>query len=104
MSGAKTAVSTNRATSTNPAIAPGFRIRRRHASLQSPLGASSSISRDSSCATDISAHSNARVDEGVGQVDNQVHEDEDDGDEEDPALEHGIVAILDRLGEPRPHA
>src|ERR671919_1872230 len=104
MSGAKIAVRTKIATSTNPTIAPGFRTRRCHASRQSPLGASSWISLLSSSATDTSAHPDARIEEGVRDVDEQVHEDEDDRNEEDSALENRVVAVLDRLREPRPHA
>ena len=36
----------------------------------------------------------------VGDVDEQVDEDEDERDEEDPALQHRVVASLDRLDEP----
>src|ERR687891_125368 len=104
MSGAKIAVNTKIATSAKPTIAPGFRTRRCQASRQSPLGASSWISLLSSSATDTSAHPDARVEEGVGDVDEQVHDDEDPRDEEDSALEDWVVAVLDRLREPRPHA
>jgi len=41
------------ATKMLPTIAPGFRISRCHASRQSPLGASSWISRDSSSTTEM---------------------------------------------------
>ena len=43
-----------------------------------------------------------RVDERVRDVDEQVDEHEDDRDEEDPALEHRVVAVEDRLDEPQP--
>src|SRR5262245_41024328 len=104
MSGAKIAVSTKAATRANPTIAPGLRTSRRQASLQRPLGLSSSTSLASSCATDTSAHPDPRVDERVRDVDEEVHEHEDDGDEEDAALEHRIVAGLDGTCEPAPHS
>src|ERR687895_173918 len=104
MGGAKIAVSTKIATSANPTIAPGLRTRRCQASRQSPLGASSWISLLSSSATYTSAHPDARVEEGVRDVDEQVHEHEDDRDEKDSALENRVVAVLDRLREPRAHA
>src|ERR687891_43562 len=99
MSGAKIAVNTKIATSAKPTIAPGFRTRRCQASRQSPLGASSWISLLSSSATDMSAHPDPRVEEGVRDVDEQVHDDEDD-----PALQDRIVTVLYRLREPRAHA
>src|SRR6187431_2763059 len=103
MSGANTAVRTNRATRANPTSAPGFRMRRYHASPQSPLGPSIWISLVSSSATDTSAHPDPRIEVRVRDVDDEVHEDEDEGHEEDPALEDGVVAVLDRACEPRPH-
>ena len=53
------------------------------------------LSATSISATDMllfPSEPDSRVDEAVGDVDEQVHEDDDDGDEEDAALDHGVVA------------
>src|SRR5262249_61411606 len=98
--GAKSATKTNSETSTNPITALGFRRSRRNASDQSPPWPSPSpsreISADSSSMIDIAllpSETNSRVDEPVRDVDEQIHEDDDDHDEEDAALDHRIVAI-----------
>ena len=44
-----------------------------------------------------------RVDEGVGDVDDQVDEDEDDRDEQNSALQDGVVPAPDRIDEPGAH-
>src|SRR5437868_6930171 len=102
--GASTAAATKQSTKKAPTIAPGFRISRRQASLQSPLGASSWISRASSSTTDTSAVPDPRVDDRVREVDDQVHDYEDEGEEQDPPLEHRIVAAEDRVSQPRAHS
>jgi hypothetical protein len=76
-----------------------LRRRRRHASFQRPLGASSSTSRAITSAVDISC-SDPRVDDRVGDVDQQVDEDEHHGHEQHAALQHGVVALLDGLRQP----
>src|SRR4029450_1961754 len=96
--GAKRAANTKTPTKTKPTIAPGFRISRCHASRQSPLGASSWISVASISATltsDLSRVPNPGVDERVGDVHDQVDENEDEGEEQDPALQHRVVSVED---------
>src|SRR3954464_5091288 len=103
MSGAKIAMKMNAPTNRKPICAPVFRRTRRHASRHRPLGWSKTSSADSSSATLIRASSRVPdpgVDHAVEQVDDEVHEHEDDREEEDAALEHGIVAVEDRLREP----
>src|SRR6476469_4088646 len=90
-SGAKIATKMKIATRTQPAIAPGLWRSRRNASDQSPPWLSSCSSLDSSSATDtllLPPEADARIDQAVRDVDEQVHEDDDDGDEEDAALDH----------------
>src|ERR687885_2750528 len=95
-------------TRTAPRMAAGLRTRRRNASRQSPpVGASSATSWASSSATltpTASRVTNPRVDDRVRDVHDQVHDDEDEGEEEDPALEHRVIAVEDRVPEPRAHA
>src|SRR5262249_25580096 len=51
-----------------------------------------------------SAVANARVEPRVGQVDQQVDDDEPEGDEEDQRLHHWIVAVGDRVDHEPPDA
>src|SRR3954471_20975991 len=89
---------------TKPAMAPGFRRSRYQASLQRPVEAlSMATSRASSSMTLIrSTQPDLRVQEPVGDVNDEIDEDDDDGDEHDAALDDGVVARLDRVDEPRP--
>src|SRR5919197_4815628 len=130
MSGAKTATTTKARTKKAPTIAPGLRRRRCHASLQRPpAGASRASSADSSSAIDISDHLASRscsealqradecemrargsplrppvpdpgIEDRVRDVDDQVHEHEDDREKEDPALEERGGAGEERVGDP----
>ena len=87
-------------------IALGFRRSRRNASdHRPPWLASSEISTDSSSAIDMPSCPPSRIRgliSAVRDVDEQVHEHDDDRDEQDPALDHRVVAVLDRLLQPRP--
>ena len=42
----------------------------------------------------------ARVDEAVGEVDQQVHGHDHDAEQQGPALEHRVVAAEDGLNQP----
>src|ERR1041385_5651598 len=103
MTDAKIAITMNAPTKTKPTIAAGFRRNRAHASDHNPpVGASSWTSLDSSSTSDTSAQPDSRVDERVRDVHDQVDDDEDDGQEQDPALQHRVVAVEDRILEPAP--
>ena len=102
MSGAKIAMTTMQPRMTNPTMAPGLRRSRSHASAQSPL-AGPLLERDFAGFELGDAHllePDPRVEDAVGEVDEQVDEDDDDGDEEDAALDDGVVARLDRVDQP----
>src|SRR5664279_5651131 len=106
-SGANSATRMKRATRTKPMIAPGLRRSRRNASDQRPPWPSNANSLDSSSATDtllLPSEPDAGVDQAVRDVDEQVHEHDDDRDEQDPALDHRVVPVADRLSEPRADA
>src|SRR6266849_3907815 len=103
LSGAKIEITTKAQTRKKPTSAPGFRRRRDQASTHSPpVAASSWIPRASSSATDIaaSAQPDARVDDRIQGVHDQVDDDEHDGEEEDAALQDRVVAVEDRILEP----
>src|SRR5262249_59190050 len=51
-----------------------------------------------------SAVADARVEPRVGQVDQQVDDDEAEGDEEDQRLHHRVVAVSDRVDHEAPDA
>src|SRR5262249_9638784 len=105
ITGAKIAMMKKAPTMQAPTIAPGFFRSLDHASAQSPLeGGLRERSVDSICATDMSAQPDARVEECVRDVHDQVHDDEDDCEEQDAALEHRVVAVEDRVLEPAPHS
>src|SRR4051794_17798417 len=92
MSGANTATSTMRPTMPSPTSAPGLRRSRRSTSrLRTVVGA-----------TSASVIADARVDQRVADVDQQVDDHEHDDDEQDPALQDGVVAGADGVVDPRP--
>src|SRR5207248_5229206 len=107
ISGANTAATMKTKTRNAPRIAAGLRRSRRNASRHSPpVAPSSATSCASSSATltpGASRVADPRVDDRVREVDDQVHEHEDEGEEEDPTLEDGVVAVEDRVPQPRPH-
>src|SRR5882672_4743025 len=51
-----------------------------------------------------SAGADAGIEDAIEQVDEEVDHDEEDGREEDRALHHGIVAVVDRLDREPPDA
>src|SRR4029450_13608747 len=55
-------------------------------------------------ASDVSRVSNLRVDDRVGDVHDQVDEHEHEGEEQNPALEHRVVAVEDGVSQPGPHS
>src|SRR3990172_5249815 len=52
----------------------------------------------------ISGVPDARVEEGVGDVHDKVHHQEDEGEDEDRRLHHEVVAVTDGVDDPAPHA
>src|SRR4029450_13403635 len=54
--------------------------------------------------SDVSRVSNLRVDDRVGDVHDQVDEHEHEGEEQNPALEHRVVAVEDGVSQPGPHS
>src|SRR5436190_12014665 len=107
---------TKRKTKKAPRIAAGLRIRRRNASCQRPPVAVSSAISWASISAMLTGESfrpfppreraegerrsrvaNPRIDERVREVDEQVDEDEDDCQEEDPALENRVIPVEDRV-------
>ena len=103
-SGANSATRMKSATSTKPMMALGFRLSRRNASDQSPP---CPFHRDLDRFELGDGHRplppspDARVDQRVRDVHQQVHEHDDDRHEQDAALDHGVVAVGDRLLQPR---
>jgi hypothetical protein len=47
---------------------------------------------------------NSGIEPGVEQVDQEVHENEDEGDEQDQRLSHRVVAMGDRFDEQHANA
>ncbi len=85
--------------------APGLRqqprARRRSRDRPSAPRATSSLRLELG---DAHETPDPRVDDRVRDVDEQVDEHEHDRDEEDAALEHRVVAVEDRVLQPRPDA
>src|SRR5215218_6423110 len=105
ISGAKIPTTMNVRTKIEPTIAPGFRRSRCQASRHSPpVGALSASSVDSISAMLIcdppSREPDPGIEDCVRDVHEQVHEDEHDREEEHAPLDHGVVAIEDRVRDP----
>src|SRR4029453_13455598 len=103
-SGANTATNTNRPISTRPITELGLRSNRCRASAQRPtIWSRSTWSSWVSASVRLiacSPHPDPRVEPGVGDVHHQVDQHEDDGDEQDPRLQHGVVPEVDGLVHP----
>src|SRR6478736_890000 len=110
MSGANRATKMITPTMPSPTSAPGFRRNRRSTSrLRTVEGAASASGAASAPAmtfasviASASVIANARIDQRVADVDEQVDDHEHDDDEQDPALQHGVVARADGVVDPRP--
>src|SRR5581483_10669224 len=96
--GANAATTTKAPTRQKPTTAAGFRISRDQASRHRPPPPTSSATSTASSSTVLildpggrSRVADPRVDHRVREVDEQVHEHEDDRDEEDPALQDRVV-------------
>src|SRR5690554_2728954 len=85
MTGARTATSTSASTSTRPNTAMRFRKKRRTAGERRKPVRTSGTAR-------ASAIADPRVEQGIGEVHQQVHDDEDHGDEQHGALhQRGVL-------------
>src|SRR5215510_9201866 len=95
MSGASTATSTMPTSMTSPPTAPRLRARRRPSSKRRAGGrAVRSIRTGALTAVEAmipSGVSNARVEDAVQQVDQQIHQDVRDRDHQDHALHDGQI-------------
>src|SRR5450759_3703696 len=103
--GASKAPKTKIEMQTRPTIAGVLRNTRRKASRHRPRLARGAAG--TTTAADwlvISAVPDPRVDEGVAEVDDQVHGQEDRREDEDQRLDHDVVVVLDQADHPRPNA
>src|SRR5437764_792702 len=95
---AKMATRTIRLTTASPNTAPRFSRNECHRALTGEGGA---VRKAGSTASVGMA--DARVDEAVERVNEEIGEDDEARDQHDAALERGIVAPADRLDEPVAH-
>src|SRR5689334_4217472 len=111
-SGANAATNTKASTSRAPRIAAGFRRSRRNASLHRLPAASSpanepGVPAASTCVAVVMAfspHSHPGVQHAVRQVYDQVDHDVHDRDDEDGALQDGVVLVENRAVDLLPDA
>src|SRR6266511_778731 len=96
MIGANTATITNTPMRNIPSSAGRLRRSRRRASRHRPLLARGSI-RVTAATVVISGVPDPRVEEGVADIHDEIHEEEDEGENEDHRLNDVVVMILDRL-------
>src|SRR6266545_6523681 len=106
---ANTAVPMYTTTSARPMTAPRFLLSRRQAARSAEArpaamaiaGAASAsspaVSGTDASRTDTASVPDARIDQRVGEVDDQVYEQEGNRDQQDAALDHRIVAGEDRV-------
>src|SRR5574340_711899 len=105
MYGASTAPTTKMAMQTSPTRAGPFRRRRCQASPQRPrLARGAARTTIVGSRAVISGVPDPRIEEGVADVDDQVHEEEDRGEDQDRRLDDHVVVVLDGGHDPRPHA
>ena len=101
ISGARTAATTKIETNTRPSIAGPFRLSRPRASRHRPrLGRGAASTRMEVVPAVILGVPDPRVDEGVADVHQQVHDQEDGREDEDQGLHHDVVVVLDRGHDP----
>src|SRR5690606_2739253 len=102
--GASTATATRHATSTRPTTAPRLRRKRLAAGDARMRRRGDAAVGPGAAAAGRSAIPHLRVQGRIREVDDQVHEYEQGGDEQHGALHERKVAALDRVDEEPPHA
>src|SRR5574337_174596 len=89
---------------TRPTMAGPLRRSRRRASPQRPRLARAATGRLATAVpAAISAVPDARVEEGVADVHDEVHHEEDEGEDQDRRLDHEVVMVLDGVDPPGAH-
>src|SRR5664279_2861016 len=103
--GARRAPRMKMATKIMPRMAGPLRSSRRSASRHSPR-----LARGAARTTTVvlgvvmSRVPDPRVEVGVANVNDQVHGQEDRGEDHDQGLDDDVVMVLDRVHDPRPNA